>query len=239
MERISLVTIFLFVIIIITSLIGDDMSDTTRSNERNRMVDRTIKNRGVNDEGVLNAMRSVPRHRFVIEPYRSQAYADHPLSIGEDQTISQPFIVALITELANVDSSSVVLEIGTGSGYQAAVLAAIVDSVFTIEIIDILADRASAILDTLGYDNVFVKCGDGYRGWPEHAPFDAIIVTAAPEHIPEPLVEQLAVGGRLVIPVGKFYQELKTVTKTKTGTLIEDIIPVRFVPMTGEAQEKN
>ncbi len=216
----------------------DTMTDTTRQKERDNLIDRTIVNRGVTDSAVVAAMRSVPRHRFVPESYRGQAYMDYPLPIGEGQTISQPYIVALMTDLARISPYSKVLEIGTGSGYQAAVLAEIADSVFTIEIICKLADRAEAILDTLGYENIYVRCGDGYRGWPEHAPFDAIIVTAAPDHIPEPLIEQLAPGGRLVIPVGDYLQELKVVTKTEDDEKVEDIIPVRFVPMTGEAQDK-
>jgi protein-L-isoaspartate(D-aspartate) O-methyltransferase len=218
--------------------IGEDMPDTTRFAERDAMVTKTIERRGVGDEKVLRAMREVSRHRFVPAELHSFAYDDRPLPIGLEQTISQPYIVALMTELAGIDSSSKVLEIGTGSGYQAAILAEIVDSVFSIEIICELADRATSILDTLGYDNIAVKCGDGYRGWPEHAPFDAIIVTAAPPKIPEPLVEQLIIGGKMVIPVGNLYQELMTVTKTEDGSITQSVIPVRFVPMTGEAQEE-
>ncbi|MGC9314158.1 MAG: protein-L-isoaspartate(D-aspartate) O-methyltransferase [bacterium] len=214
------------------------MADTTRNGERQELVAKTIEKRGISDPEVLRAIRAVHRHRFVPEDYRGLAYADRPLPIGHEQTISQPYIVALMTELAGVDSSSRVLEIGTGSGYQAAVLAEIVDSVYSIEILFPLAERAKAILDTLGYDNIEIKCGDGFRGWPEHAPFDAILVTAAPEEIPEPLIEQLKEGGKLVIPVGSVYQELKTVTKTEEGVLTEDVIPVRFVPMTGEAQDR-
>ncbi len=218
---------------------GESMDDTTRQGERTALVNRTIVARGIEDVDVIKAMLAVPRHRFVPETYQKDAYTDAPLSIGHGQTISQPYIVALMTELMAVDSTSKVLEIGTGSGYQAAVLAEIVDSVYTIEIICPLADRAESILDSLGYDNVYVRCGDGYQGWPEHAPFDAVIVTAAPDHIPQPLIEQLRVSGKLVIPVGSYYQELKVVTKTEAGEAdIEDVIPVRFVPMTGEAQEK-
>ncbi len=225
------------ILVAITIVWGEEMSDTTRAGERDSMVTRTIERRGISDTDVLRAMRTVKRHRFVPETYRNQAYTDRPLSIGYNQTISQPYIVALMTELAELDSNSRVLEIGTGSGYQAAVLAEIVDSVYSIEIICPLAERATAIIDSLGYDNVKIKCGDGYKGWPEYAPFDAIIVTAAPEKIPEPLIEQLKVGGKMVIPVGSIYQELKTVTKTEESALVEDVIPVRFVPMTGEAQD--
>lgn len=214
------------------------MPDTARNDERDNLVAKTIEKRGISDPEVLRTMRAVHRHRFVPEDYRGLAYADRPLPIGHEQTISQPYIVALMTELADVDSSCRVLEIGTGSGYQTAVLAEIVDSVYSIEILCPLAERAKAILDTLGYENIEIKCGDGYRGLPEFAPFDAIIVTAAPEEIPKPLIEQLKIGGKLVIPVGSVYQELKTVVKTEEGIFTEDVIPVRFVPMTGKAQDR-
>jgi protein-L-isoaspartate(D-aspartate) O-methyltransferase len=206
--------------------------------QRDAMVERQIRERGVTDPLVLQAMRAVPRHLFVPEEIRGYAYYDQPLPIGYEQTISQPFIVALMTELAGLEGWESVLEIGTGSGYQAAVLGEIVATVYTIEIVEPLADRARATLEGLGYENVHVKYGDGYRGWPEHAPFDAVIVTAAPEEVPEPLLEQLAVGGRLVIPVGGAYQELVQITKTEDGAIAREIIPVRFVPMTGEAQER-
>jgi len=202
------------------------------------MVEEQIEARGIKDSLVLAAMRKVPRHLFVPERYRSEAYADHPLPIGYGQTISQPYIVAYMTEALRLKGGEKVLEIGTGSGYQAAVLAEIADSVFTIEIIPELAESARERLRRLGYKNIFVLCGDGYRGWPEHAPFDAIIVTAAPDHIPGPLVEQLKVGGRMVIPVGSVYQELFLVVKTERGVEKRPLLPVRFVPMTGEAQRR-
>ncbi len=202
------------------------------------MVEAQIERRDVTDSLVLEAMRTVPRHLFVPESYRQESYRDGPLPIGHDQTISQPYIVALMTELLQIDSTSKVLEIGTGSGYQAAILAEISDSVYSIEIIPELAHRADTLLDSLGYADVHVRAGDGYRGWPEAAPFDAIIVTAAPPKIPQPLVDQLKVGGRMVIPVGEFYQELLLVQKTEKGVIKKSIIPVRFVPMTGEAQKK-
>lgn len=205
---------------------------------RKQMVEEQIEARGIKDSLVLAAMMKVPRHLFVPEMYRSQAYEDHPLPIGYGQTISQPYIVAYMTEALGLEGGEKVLEIGTGSGYQAAVLAEIADSVFTIEIIPELAESARERLKNLGYKNVFVLCGDGYRGWPEHAPFDAIIVTAAPDHIPEPLVEQLKVGGRMVIPVGRVYQELFLVVKTERGVERRPLLPVRFVPMTGEAQRR-
>ncbi len=205
---------------------------------REAMVERQIRERGVEDPLVLEAMLAVPRHLFVPEEIRGYAYYDQPLPIGYEQTISQPYIVALMTELMELEGGETVLEIGTGSGYQAAVLGEIAATVYTIEIVEPLAERALAVLESLGYENVHVRFGDGYRGWPERAPFDAVIVTAAPEEVPEPLVEQLAVGGKLVIPVGGAYQELVQITKTEDGTTVREIIPVRFVPMTGEAQEK-
>jgi protein-L-isoaspartate(D-aspartate) O-methyltransferase len=184
-------------------------------------------------------MRAVPRHRFVPEAWRRFAYSDQPLPIGEEQTISQPYIVALMTELLSLRPGDKVLEIGTGSGYQAAVLAEITDQVYSIEIIESLAESAAERLGQLGYDKVQVRAGDGYRGWPEEAPFDAIIVTAAPDHVPEPLLAELAPGGRLVIPVGSFFQELKRITRRADGTFREEsVLPVRFVPMTGEAEGK-
>ena len=187
------------------------------------------------DSRVRDALASVPRHLFVPERLRSSAYDNRPLPIGEGQTISQPYIVAMMTQLADVDGRERVLEIGTGSGYQAAVLAEIADHVYTIEIIDTLAERAATTLETLGYDNVSVRAGDGYLGWPEHAPFDAIVVTAAPETVPEPLLEQLAIGGRLVIPVGPegSTQSLRMLQKDDNGTVsTRDVLPVRFVPFT-------
>jgi len=206
--------------------------------ERNRMVETQITARGISDEAVLEAMRTVPRHLFVPKAYRKRAYDDGPLPIGNDQTISQPYIVALMTELLNLKGSDRVLEIGTGSGYQSAVLAEIVDSVYSIEIVCELAESAKNLLTELGYDNISVTCADGYRGIPDAAPFDAIIVTAAPDHIPEPLIEQLKIGGKMVIPVGDFYQELIVVEKTDEGVVERRSIPVRFVPMTGEAEDK-
>ena len=184
---------------------------------------------------VMKAIRTVPRHEFVPEDFRQFAYENRPLPIGEGQTISQPYIVAIMTELAEVDEDSVVLEIGTGSGYQAAVLAEIVEHVYTIEIIDSLGRRAEEALDRLGYENVTVMVGDGYKGWPEHAPFDAIIVTAAPETVPEPLIDQLAVGGKMVIPVGPQFgsQSLQVLEKQEDGSVSTlHTLPVRFVPFT-------
>ncbi len=199
---------------------------------RQKMVNEQIMARGVRTESVIKAMQKVERHLFVPEQYRNFAYSDRPLPIGEGQTISQPYIVALMTELLDLKKSDKVLEIGTGSGYQAAILDEICDSVYTIEIIPSLGKQAQALLRELGYHNIHCKIGDGYLGWPEHAPYDGIIVTCAPSKIPQPLKEQLAEGGRMVIPVGATYtQELVLVTKTKGKLIQKSVIPVRFVPM--------
>ncbi len=206
--------------------------------ERALMVDEQIARRGVKDPIVLAAMRKVPRHEFVPESYRKYSYSDEPLPIGEGQTISQPYIVAVMTDTLGLSKGSKVLEIGTGSGYQAAVLAEIVAEVYTIEIVEPLCKEAAGTLARLGYANVHVRCGDGYRGWPEAAPFDAIIVTAAPDHVPQPLVDQLKPLGRMCIPVGDLYQELMLITKTEHGVTQQEMLPVRFVPMTGEAESK-
>jgi protein-L-isoaspartate(D-aspartate) O-methyltransferase len=210
----------------------------TDAERRARMVETQIVARGVRDPRVLSAMRKVPRHLFVDSSQRAQAYEDHPLPIPGNQTISQPYIVALMTELLEVEPGSRVLEIGTGSGYQSAVLAEIAREVYTIEIVPELARSAAARLKELHYVNVTVREGDGYRGWPEYAPFDGIVVTAAPERIPQPLIDQLAPGGVMVIPVGGFFQELKVFRKSADGRVTEkDILPVRFVPMTGEVEK--
>jgi len=199
--------------------------------EAQKMVQTQILKRGIEDKRVLKVMSQTPRHLFVPESSQKLAYQDHPLPIGYDQTISQPYIVALMTELLQLTGEESVLEIGTGSGYQAAVLAQMTKSVYTIEIVEPLAKSSSALLKKLGHENVMVKYGDGYQGWPEHAPFDRIIVTAAPDEIPQALIDQLAIGGRMVLPVGKQYQELVLVTKTEKRVTRKDIIPVRFVPM--------
>jgi protein-L-isoaspartate(D-aspartate) O-methyltransferase len=205
---------------------------------KEEMVETQIRARGIKDERILNAMLRVDRHEFVPGEVRHLAYADRPLPIGEGQTISQPYIVGLMTDLLELTKGDRVLEVGTGSGYQAAILAELVDHVYTIEIINSLAQSAEKILKKLGYTNIDVKIGDGYLGWEEFAPFDAIIVTAAPPHIPQPLVDQLKEGGRLVIPIGDYYQELKKITKVKGEINSQDIIPVVFVPMTGEHVKK-
>lgn len=214
------------------SMHSEQSGDTIQwKKEAKKMVKSQLIPRGIADKNVLRVMENTPRHLFVPENLTEVAYHDGPLSIGEGQTISQPYIVALMTELLKLKGNEKVLEIGTGSGYQAAVLAPLVDTCYTIELVKKLADSASDLFKQLGYNNVISKCDDGYKGWPEHAPFDCIIITAAPEEIPEKLVEQLKIGGRMVLPVGKFYQELIVVTKTKRGINRERIIAVRFVPM--------
>ncbi|MEK6279792.1 MAG: protein-L-isoaspartate(D-aspartate) O-methyltransferase [Acidobacteriota bacterium] len=206
----------------------------TFKEKRRQMVEQQIRGRGIEDQAVIGAMMKVERHRFVPASQSESAYYDSPLPIGEGQTISQPFIVAYMTEAAKVSPSKRVLEIGTGSGYQAAILGELAREVYTIEIIPKLAERARATLNELGYKNVFVKPGNGYLGWPEHAPFDAIVVTAAPDEVPQALVDQLAINGKMVIPVGIFNQEMTIITKTNSGIVQRSTIPVRFVPMTGK-----
>jgi protein-L-isoaspartate(D-aspartate) O-methyltransferase len=216
-------------------------SDTTpdpHQGDRMRMVQEQIERRGVSDPLVLEAMRCVPRHLFVPPDLRDRAYDDKPLPIGSGQTISQPFIVAYMTEAARVRQGDRVLEIGAGSGYQAAVLATIGARVFSLEILPEVADATRAALQAARLAGVEVRTGDGYHGWPEEAPFDAILVTAAPETTPEPLVGQLAEGGRLIVPVGAGSQELLRLTRTASGLLRESLLPVRFVPMTGEARAR-
>jgi protein-L-isoaspartate(D-aspartate) O-methyltransferase len=205
--------------------------------ERERMVREQIEARGISRPDVLRAFRSIPRHLFVPELLRPQAYQDRPLLIGSGQTISQPYIVALMTELLEPSKQQKVLEIGTGSGYQAAVLAALVGHVFTIEIVPELAQSAAVVLKSLGVRNVTVRCGDGYQGWTEEAPFDRIILTAAPPEIPQALVDQLRPGGRMVAPVGgsTFAQSLVVVNKLADGSVRKrSVIPVAFVPMVRE-----
>jgi len=210
----------------------------TAEAERQTMVERQIAAREVRDPRVLAAMRAVPRHEFVPAEVRANAHEDSPLPIGHGQTISQPYIVALMTEQLALQPTQRVLEIGTGSGYQAAVLAKLVAEVFTIEIVEPLAKRAAADLARLGFKNVQVRAGDGYQGWPEAAPFDAIIVTCAPDHVPEPLVRQLKEGGRMVIPVGEFGAQQLYVLGKRAGKIEQRaILPVRFVPMTGKARK--
>jgi protein-L-isoaspartate(D-aspartate) O-methyltransferase len=207
--------------------------------ERREMVEHDLKGRGIRDEKVLRAMSKIERHLFVDQKYRDEAYDDHPLPIDEGQTISQPYVVAMMTEALKLKPSDKVLEIGTGSGYQAAVLAEIVDKVYTIEIRKKLAEKAEKLLDTLGYENIEVKHDDGYYGWEKYAPFDAIIVTASANHIPPPLIKQLKEGGRLIIPLGStlYFQVLTLATKKDDELKIRQMGPVAFVPMTGEVRK--
>jgi len=202
------------------------------------MVEDQLKARGIKDPRVIQAMLKVKRHLFVPAHYRNQAYEDYPLPIGEEQTISQPYVVALMTELLALKGRERILEIGTGSGYQAAILAELAKEVYTVELLTPLARRAGKLLKELDYKNINVKSGDGFLGWPEFAPFEGIIVTCAPEKIPDPLLAQLAENGRLVIPVGTYRQELKLVRKIKGRTTVVDIVPVRFVPMLREKGNK-
>jgi protein-L-isoaspartate(D-aspartate) O-methyltransferase len=208
--------------------------EETEEQARQRMVQRQIIERGIKDERVIRAMLKVPRHLFVPAKYRHYAYADSPVPIGYGQTVSQPYMVALMTEQLNLSPSDHVLEVGTGSGYQAAVLAEIVEKVYTIEIIEPLGMAAARLLKELGYENVEVRIGDGYEGWPEHQPFDRVIVTCAPTEIPQPLVDQMTEGGIMVIPVGTAgFQYLYRVKKVMGVAEPEKVIPVSFVPLTG------
>lgn len=212
--------------------------DAAWTEARRHMVKTQLAPRGIDDPKVLAAMMRVPRHRFVPESERPNAYGDGPLPIGEGQTISQPYIVAYMTQALELEPGDRVLEVGTGSGYQTAVLAELAREVDSIEILPDLARHAELLLMELGYTNVHVRTDDAYLGWPERSPFDAIVVTAAPPHVPQPLIDQLRVGGRLVIPVGSWDQEMVIITRTETAVLTRRTIGVRFVPMTGEAQKR-
>ena len=214
----------------------DLRNEQLRPGERNRMVDSQIVGGGITDPRVVAAMRRVPRHLFIPDDKSEDAYGDFPLPIGHEQTISQPFIVAYMTEALKLQSGEKVLEIGTGSGYQAAILAELGVQVFSLEIVKPLVEFATDNLLKAGYDQVNVRTGDGYQGWPEEQPFDAIIITAAPGHVPSPLLEQLAPGGRLILPVGELSQNLVLIRRTKEGFQRTELLSVRFVPMTGQAQ---
>ena len=206
------------------------------SEQRREMVENQLVPRGISDSRVIEAMLKIPRHKFLPDYLGDYAYSDSPLPIGMGQTISQPYIVAYMTELLTLNKGDKVLEIGTGSGYQAAILAEIGCDVYTIEIVEILTLRAKKVLQSLSYKNIHFKVDDGYMGWEENAPYDAILVTAAPPEIPEPLTEQLKEGGKMIIPVGDYFQELILLKKTGEGLKEKRVTPVRFVPMTGEAQ---
>jgi protein-L-isoaspartate(D-aspartate) O-methyltransferase len=227
-------------LLILTVCHGAEPSDPDPSEDRTRMVQEqlTAPGRGIRNAAVLQAMQEVPRHEFVPASQRHHAYEDRPLPIGYGQTISQPYVVAFMTEQLGPEKSDRVLEVGTGSGYQAAILGELVQEVYTIEIVEPLARSASATLSRLGYTNIHVRAGDGYQGWQEHAPFDAIIVTCAPSHVPEPLVRQLRDGGRMIIPVGGAGSQELVLLEKKDGALQRrNVLPVRFVPMTGRAME--
>jgi protein-L-isoaspartate(D-aspartate) O-methyltransferase len=235
----SLIIIFIVIQLGSTNLAQSQQSQLQSSNmskqwsdKANSMVKYQIEKRGITNTDVLQVMRNTPRHLFVPPALSIMAYDDYPLPIGEEQTISQPYIVALMTDLLDLKGNEKILEIGTGSGYQAAVLSQLVDSVYTIEIVESLANTAKKRLDNLNYKNVVVKHGDGYKGWPSLAPFDAIIVTAAPEKVPQTLIDQLKIGGCIVIPVGDKLQELQLITKSSSNKIKrKTVIPVRFVPM--------
>lgn len=219
-----------------TTTPASDAVDFTRLRER--MVREQLQDRDIKDARVLAAMLKVPRHEFVPAEYRESSYHDNALPLKMGQTISQPYIVAYMTQALELRGTERVLEIGTGSGYQAAILAEIVPEVYTIEILPELQEYASTVLTRLNYQNIHFRVGDGYLGWPEHAPFDRIIVTAAPETVPQPLIDQLKEGGRMIIPIGVMEQDLVVFEKKKSGVVRRSTIPVRFVPMTGKAQER-
>ena len=215
---------------------NEEVANQDFAKQRRNLVDQ-LRSQGITSSTVLEAMLKVPRHKFVPSSQQNLAYQNRPLPIGHDQTISQPFIVGYMTEAASIAPGEKVLEIGTGSGYQAAVLAELAKEVYTIEIIPELAEGARTVLRELGYKNVQVKTGNGYEGWTEHAPFDAIVVTAAPDEVPQALVNQLALRGKMVIPVGSTFQEMVIITRDETGVVQRRTIPVRFVPMTGKPKQ--
>ena len=235
---------------LVTSVIGIMLATSCRgegdaapgedpyTSARERMVAQQLAGRDIIDPRILDAMRRVPRHRFVPDRLRDEAYRDHPLPIGHDQTISQPYIVAYMSQILALQPGDRVLEIGTGSGYQAAVLGELAREVYSIEIVEPLGVEARDTLDTLGYENVHVRIGDGYAGWPEEAPFDKIMLTAAPAEVPMPIMEQMAVGGLLVAPVGEHHQELVLIRRHEQGWERKSLLGVRFVPMTGRAEER-
>lgn len=233
--------IFIDVLLAVSSCYGADrpVVDHNRDAERDLMVDEQVIPYGVHDAAVLKAMRRVPRHHFVPHEYSALAYMDGPLPIGHGQSISQPSLVAMMTEALAIKKTDKVLEVGTGSGYQAAILAELADKVMTIEIVEPLARQAERTLAELGYRNVHVRVGDGYKGWPEEAPFDAIMVTAAPDHVPPPLLDQLAIGGRLLLPVGRFFQALELYRRTAAGYEHKTLTLVRFVPLMRQKDQKD
>jgi protein-L-isoaspartate(D-aspartate) O-methyltransferase len=240
MERIVLPLLLTMALLPLPASASFPSEDCNFIAARKRMVERDLKGRDITDPRVLKVMGRVPRQLFVEKSLQSEAYADHPLPIGEGQTISQPYMVALMTQILQIKPGEKVLEIGTGSGYQAAILAELTDRVYTIEIREGLTKLAAQRLKQLGYEKVHLKCGDGYFGWEEAAPFDAIMVTCAANHIPPPLIKQLKEGGRLIIPLGSttYFQTLTLLEKKQDKTDIQQITGVAFVPMTGEAEKK-
>jgi protein-L-isoaspartate(D-aspartate) O-methyltransferase len=232
-------SVLLFIVFVITFPEACTSGETSLESKHQIMIENDLKARGIDDPTVISAMQDVKRHLFIDKRRQRNAYGDYPLPIGEGQTISQPYIVGLMTQSLQLKSSDRVLEIGTGSGYQAAVLAEIVKDVYSIEIKEKLAQKAAELLSFLGYTNVTVKAGDGYYGWEEYAPFDAIIVTCAAEKIPPPLIEQLKEGGKIILPLGRKFQIQNLILGIKKGNTIkkEDLIPVRFVPMTGKIKD--
>lgn len=234
MSRFFALPLWIFVLLVTGATYSANEMNAKRDREieRKRMVEQQLRARDIRSQPVLDAMRKVPRHLFVPDSQRAMAYRDSPLTIGHGQTISQPYIVAFMTEALNIAPEHRVLEVGTGSGYQAAVLAELAKDVYTIEIVPELAERARNTLSSLGYRNVYIRTGNGYLGWPEHAPYDRIIVTAAPNEVPPALLQQLKIGGVMAIPVGSLIQELRILRRTATGTETLRRLPVQFVPMT-------
>ncbi|HYQ59099.1 MAG TPA: protein-L-isoaspartate(D-aspartate) O-methyltransferase [Draconibacterium sp.] len=219
------------IFLVLAPMVSNSQNDAF-FNDRKRMVELQLKDRGINDELVLAAFQEVPRHKFVLPRYLELAYTDNPLPINEGQTISQPYVVAYMTGILELTKADRVLEIGTGSGYQAAIIAQLCDSVFTIELFEELSKSATKVFRQLNYNNIFCKVGDGYLGWPEKAPFDAVIVTCSPSHVPEPLIQQLSEGGRMIIPVGEGNLQKLVLLQKKEGKIREkNVLPVRFVPM--------
>jgi protein-L-isoaspartate(D-aspartate) O-methyltransferase len=235
--EIVFLTLTLLPIFLLTDFPTVEENPDEYMSRRWEMVENQLISRGIQDSRLIQAMLKIPRHMFVPEDLRESAYGDNPIPIGMDQTISQPYIVALMTELLRLKEKEKVLEVGTGSGYQTAILAEMGCEVYTVEILEPLLQKARKALESLGYDNIRYRTGDGYKGWEEFSPFDAIIVTAAPDHIPQPLIDQLKINGRMIIPVGDLYQELVLIKKKEKGVDMKTITPVRFVPMTGEAQK--
>lgn len=234
-----IISCFVIIILFVESCIGQSMKDDEFTRLRHKMVEQQIKNRGIRDVKVLEAFIRIPRHIFVPIQYQSRSYDDNPLPIGFNQTISQPYIVAYMTEILKPDKTMKILEIGTGSGYQAAILGYLCKEVYSIEIIDSLAARAIQIFEKEGFTNIKVKTGDGYKGWKEHAPYDAIIVTCAPAKIPQPLIDQLAEGGRMIIPAGESYnQKLYFIEKENGKIRHKETLSVLFVPMLHDADGK-